>query len=103
MTKAELKMAVDDHVCALNGDAYRLRLQWAATEPRFSRGRRYLLAIDLHDDSGTVITTVHVMTRATVTRPQLLDLIDHAVDEQMQRLRLEIADTDDETSREVTA
>ena len=104
MTKAEMKMAVDDHVCASHGDAHRLRLQWIATEPRFSRDGRYLLAIDLLDDaSETPMTTVHVMTRATVTRQRLLDLIDDAVDEQIQRLRLQIADTHDDTSREVTA
>ena len=104
MTNAEMKTAVDDYVCVLNGDAHRLRLQWIASEPRFSRGKRYLLAIDLLDDaSETPMTTVHVMTRATVTRQQLLDLIDVAVDEQIQRPRLQIADTDDETSREATA
>jgi hypothetical protein len=89
-----MKIAVDHHVCALNGDAHRLRLQWVATEPRFSRGARYLLAIDLlDDDSERATTTVHVMTRAAVTRQQLLDLIDHAVDQQKQRLRLETAGT----------
>ena len=103
MTKAEMKTAVEDYVCVLNGDAHRLRLQWIASEPRFSRGGRYLLAIDLLDDASQTSTTVHVMTRATVTRQQLLDLIDVAVDEQIQRPRLQIADTDDETSREATA
>jgi hypothetical protein len=104
MTKAEMKMAVDDHVCARNGDAHRLRLQSVATEPRFSRGGRYLLTIDLlNDDSETAMTTVHVMTRATVTRQQLLDLIDDAVTQQTQRLRLETAGSGGELSREVTA
>ena len=102
MTKAEMKMAVRDHVYALNGHPHRLRLGCVATEPRFSRGRWYLLAIDLlPDGSETAMTTVHVMTRATVTRQELLDLIDDVVDEQMRRVALETGGNADEPFREV--
>jgi hypothetical protein len=104
MTKAEMKTAVDDHVYPLNGHPHRLRLRSVATEPRFSRGRWYLLAIDLlPDGSKAATTTVHVMTRATVTRQELLDLIDDVVDEQMQRVRLEKGGNANEPSREVVA
>ena len=99
-----MKTAIDHHVCLLNGDPHRLRLQWAATEPRFSRSGRYLLAIDLlPDGSETAMTTLHVMTGAKATRQGLLDLIDDAVEEQMRRLRLETGGDPAEPFREVVA
>jgi len=96
-----MKTAIDHHVCVLNGDPHRLRLQWVATEPRFSTSG-YLLAIDiLSNASQTAMTTLHVMTRPGATRQGLLELIDDAVDEQVRRLRLETGGNDDEPSREV--
>ena len=94
MRKAEIKAVVDHHVYAVNGTAHRLRLQWVATEPRFSREARYLLAIEVFSDgSGMPITTLHVMTRARLTQQELLHLVDDAVDEQMRRLRLDMGGT----------
>ena len=105
MVKAELKAAVDQHVCPVNGNPHRLRLQWAAVEPRWvARGARYLLAIDvLSDASLAPLTTLHVMTRATATRQELLDLVDDAVDEQMRRIRLETGGSADVPCRELIA
>jgi hypothetical protein len=98
MGKADIKAAVDQHVYAMNGDLHRLRFQWAATEPRWiSRGERLLVAIDvLSQYSAQPLTTVHVMTRATATREELLKLIDAAIDEQLRRARLEAGGSVDE-------
>ena len=104
MRKADLPVVINQHVCAVNGTPHRVRLQWAATEPRFSREARYLLSIEvLSDGSGMPITTLHVLTRARATQQELLHLVDDAVDEQMRRLRLEMGGTADAQHSEVIA
>ena len=104
MRKADVEAVVNQHVCAVNGTRHRLRLQWAATEPRFSRETQYLLAIDiLSDASGTPMTTLHVMARARATQQELLHLVDDAVHEEMRRLRLEMGGTADARCSEVIA
>lgn len=87
MTKAEMKSAIDQHACTLDGTLHRFRLQWAATEPRWGRGAKYLLAIEVFCVGGAApgpATTVHVMTRASIAREQLLHLVEDALNEHLR-------------------
>ena len=87
MLKDEMKVAIAQHACSILGEAYGFRLQWAALEPRWaSRAARYLLAIDVLPQALSAVppTTVHVVTRASVTRAQLLELVEAALRDHLQ-------------------
>ena len=82
MLKDDMKTAIDEHACSILGKPHRFRLQWAALEPRWaSRAARYLLAIEVLPKGQATVppTTVHVVTRASVARAQLLALVEDAL------------------------
>src|SRR6187455_3310564 len=82
MLKDDMKTAIDKHACSILGTPHRFRLQWAALAPRWaSRAARYLLAIEVLPNGQATVppTTVHVVTRASVTRAQLLELVEDAL------------------------
>jgi hypothetical protein len=82
MLKDDMKTAIDQHVCSILGKPHRFRLQWAALEPRWaSRAARYLLAIEVLPRGQATVppTTVHVVTRASIARAQLLALVEDAL------------------------
>ena len=82
MLKDDMKTAIDQHECSILGKPHRFRLQWAALEPRWaSRAARYLLAVEVLPSGQATVppTTVHVVTRASVTRDQLLALVEEAL------------------------
>ena len=78
MLKDDMKIAIDQHAYSIYGKPHRCKLQWAALEPRWaSRAARYLLAIEVLPNGQATVppTTVHVVTRASVTRAELLGLV----------------------------
>jgi hypothetical protein len=82
MLKDDMKTAIDQHACSILGTPHRFRLQWAALEPRWaSRAARYLLAVEVLPKGQATVppTTVHVVTRASVARDQLLALVEEAL------------------------
>jgi hypothetical protein len=82
MLKDDMKVAVGQHVCSILGTPHGFRLQWAALEPRWaSRAARYLLAIEVLPNGKATVppTIVHVVTRASVTRMELLGLVEDAL------------------------
>ena len=82
MLKDDMKVAIAQHACSILGEPQGFRLQWAALEPRWaSRAARYLLAIEVLPNGQATVppTTVHVVTRASVTRVELLSLVEDAL------------------------
>ena len=82
MLKDDMKVAIAQHACSILGEPHGFRLQWAALEPRWaSRAARYLLAIEVLPNGQATVppTTVHVVTRASVTRLELLSLVEDAL------------------------
>ena len=82
MLKDDMKIAIDQHAYSIYGKPHRCKLQWAALEPRWaSRAARYLLAIEVLPNGQATVppTTVHVVTRASVTRGELLGLVEDAL------------------------
>ena len=82
MLKHDMETAIAQHACSILGELYGFRLQWAALEPRWaSRAARYLLAIEVLPNGQATVppTMVHVMTRASVTRTELLGLVEEAL------------------------
>ena len=87
MLKNDMKVAIAQHACSILGEPHGFRLQWAALEPRWaSRAARYLLAIEVLPNGQSTVppTTVHVVTRASVTRAELLGLLDDALGAHLQ-------------------
>ena len=82
MLKDDMKVAIAQHACSILGEPHGFRLQWAALEPRWaSRAARYLLAIEVLPNGQATVppTTVHVVTRASVTRAELLSLVEDSL------------------------
>ena len=103
MLKDEMKVAIAQHACSILGEAYAFRLQWAALEPRWaSRAARYLLAIEVLPQAQSTVppTTVHVVTRASVTRAQLLELVEAALRDHLQTANSSAEGPGDGTARE---
>ena len=87
MLKDDMKTAIDQHECSILGKPHRFRLQWAALEPRWaSRAARYLLAIEVLPKGQATVppTTVHVVTRASIARAELLALVEDALCDHLQ-------------------
>ena len=85
MNKAEMKIALEQHARNVNGNRHRFTLRWAALEPRWT-GARCLLSLDVCPERQVTgcWTTLHVLTDAHVTREQLLDLVNDALDEHLR-------------------
>jgi hypothetical protein len=101
MLKDDMKVAIAQHACSLLGQPHGFRLQWAALEPRWaSRAARYLLAIEVLPNGQATVppTTVHVVTRASVTRAELLGLVEDAL-----CAHLEAANSSTDRPSDVTA
>jgi hypothetical protein len=82
MLKTEIKTAIDEHSHCVGETRHQFRLQWAALEPRWSsRSARYLLAIEVLSDSHDGPRAMHVITRASTSRAELLRLVDDALED----------------------
>ena len=81
MNKAEIETVIAHHARNVNGNRHRFSVKWIALEPRWS-GARCLVAIDVRPERPAtgLWTTVHILTRATTTREQLLGLVTDALD-----------------------
>ena len=87
MNKTDMKSAIDQHACTVEGRLHRFSFCWPAVEPRWgSRGVRQLVAVDVFADgaSSEPPPTIHVMTRASTSREQLLGLVDDALNEYLR-------------------
>ena len=82
MTKAEIKVVIEQHARNVNGNPHRFTVARIALEPRWSRAR-CLLSIDVcpkHPRTG-LFATVQVLTSVRTTREQLLSLVNDALDD----------------------
>ena len=89
MLKDDMKVAIAQHACSILGEPHGFRLQWAALEPRWASARRDISSrSSVPERPGDVPpTTVHVVTRASVTRVELLGLVEDALWPTCRRLR----------------
>jgi len=85
MDRAEMKIAIEQYARNVNGNRHRFTVRSVALEPRWTGGR-CLLSFDVCPERQATgcWTTLHVLTHAHVTREQLLDLVNHALDEHLR-------------------
>jgi hypothetical protein len=77
-----MQVVIGQHARHVNGNPHRFRVAWIALEPRWSRAR-CLLSIDVCPERPTtgLWATVQVLTSVSITREQLLSLVNAALDD----------------------
>lgn len=84
MTKTELIAIINQHSHTIDGLKYRLEVTAVVREPLWSGGKRYLFTVAAVADGVPNTPVFHLLTQASLTRSELLQLLENAMQEQLR-------------------